>query len=73
MTRLEVYFQNGRCAKFDIGKVSFRTGDTHFDFRDAPEEEEMPQSYAEVLQRGALVNWDAVSFVTTVKDEEDDA
>jgi hypothetical protein len=73
MPKIEVYFQNGRSAKLDMSAVTFRAdGDVCFDFLDIPDEEIVTN--ADLIRHGALVNWDAVSFVRLLpeRDEEDE-
>lgn len=70
MAKIEVYFQNGRLAKFDPEKVAFTTaGYRQMDgFGEATD-------FARMLSAGgALVNWPAVSFIRLVpeRDEEDE-
>ena len=73
MKRLEVYFTNGRCAKFDLNKVCFRDGDVFFDFcSDSSGDGEM-KTYPELIANGvAVVNWQAVSFVRPETTEEEE-
>lgn len=68
MARLEVYFQNGRCAKFDPAKVTFTNRPyTPVDAFGQPTE--LAQF---LIAGGAVVNSSAVCFIR-LESEEDDA
>lgn len=67
--KIRVYFNNGNVVNFDGDKTAFRDSDgTHFTFSEDPDGETC--SYASVLTRGPLINWDTVSWVREYRDEE---
>lgn len=56
---IEVYFDNGNKAKFPDGKIVFdRTGDT--------------ANKLDIYKSIAVVNWNQVCFVRTVKEKEEE-
>ena len=67
--KIRVYFSNGNVVNYDGDKVAFRDSDgTHFSFSEDPDGVEC--SYANVLARGPLINWDTVSWVRQYREEE---
>lgn len=71
MGKIKVYFTNGNTGIFDRDKVVFsgRNG-RYFSFAHDCRRE---FSYAEALDIGPLVNWDAVSWVRAYTEEEENA
>lgn len=71
MGKIKVYFNNGNTGIFDRDKAIFKA--RRGVFLDFGRDDRDEQLYADMLDRGPVVNWDAVSWVRAYTEEEENA